>query len=107
MGTLLPGEHQQFGVDEQQLGGGFLEATTRLDPMTNGVDPLGGDSLDALLATSHESQSPEGMAIADGAMTGGLSAATVRKRQRARKSVVWEMEAGQQKAGATAKPRGV
>jgi hypothetical protein len=41
MGTLLPGE---------QFGGGFLEAPARLDLRTNGVDPRGGNGLDALLA---------------------------------------------------------
>ena len=41
------------------------------------------------------------------AMTGGLSAAAVRKRQRARKCVVREMEARQQGACAAAEPGGV
>lgn len=95
-GTLYTGEHQQLGVDQQQFGSGLLEVAARLDPRTNCVKPFGGNGLDALLATGHECEGPERMAVTVGAMAGRLSAAAVGKRERARKSVVRDMEAGQE-----------
>lgn len=96
MGTLLACEHQQLGVDEQQFGGGLLKVPARLDPRTNGVEPVGGNGLDTLFAAGHESKGPERMAVTADAMTGGFSAAAVGKRKRAGKSVGREMEAGHQ-----------
>lgn len=83
-GTLLAGEHQQPGVEDQQLGGGFLKAAARINPRANRGDPVGGNSLDALLAAGPESEGPERMAVPVGAVTGRLSAAAVGKRERAR-----------------------
>ena len=94
--ALVTGEHQHFGVDGQQLGGGFLELPACRNPWTNGVEPFGGNGLDAFLAARHESERPKWMAVPIGTMTGGLSAAAVGKRKRARKRAGREMEAGQQ-----------
>jgi hypothetical protein len=103
----LAGQRQQFGIDQQQFGGGVFEVATRLDPGTNRIDPRGGNRLDALLAAGHESEGPERMAVTIGAMTGRLSAAAMGKRERARKSVRREMEAGQEPASAAAEPGGL
>ena len=80
--------------------------SARLDPGTNRVEPVGGNGLDALLATGHESEGPERMAVTVGAMTRRFSAAAVGKRERAWKSVVRDMEAGHQSPDAAAEPRG-
>jgi len=106
-GTLLSGQHQQLGVDDQQFGGGVFEMSACLDPRTNGVEPVGGDGLDTLLAAGHEREGPQRMAVPVGAMTGGLSAAAVRKRERARKSVVRDLEARPEQARAAAEPGGI
>jgi hypothetical protein len=69
---------------------------------TNGVEPVGRDGLDTFLAGGHEGESGEGMTIAFGAVARRFSTAAMRNSERTWQSVVGEMEASQQKAGASA-----
>jgi len=94
-------------VEDQQFGGGFLAAAARINPRANRGDPVGGNSLDALLAAGPESEGPERLAVPVGAVTERLSAAAVGKRERARSSVVRDREAGQEQAYTAAKPGGL
>jgi hypothetical protein len=75
---------------------GLIGVLKAADDRTNGVEPCGGNGLGALLAGGHESEGPERMAVTVGAMTGSLSAAAAGKRERAGKSVVRDMQAGQE-----------
>jgi hypothetical protein len=81
-------------MDPQQFGGGFLEVSAGLNSRTNHVDPIRGNGLDTLFAAGHECEGPERMALPYGAMTGRLTAAATGERQRSRKRVVREAEAG-------------
>jgi len=80
-GALVAGEHPQFGVDSQNLGGDLLAASACLNAWANQVDPVGGNGFDPFFAAGHEGEGPQRMAVPFGAMAGRLSAATVRKGQ--------------------------
>lgn len=92
--ALLAGKHEQLGMGDQEFGGGFLKLAACLDPPANAINPFGGNGLHAFLAADHEREGPERMAFAVGAMTGRLTAATVRKRKRSRQSILGDSEAG-------------
>lgn len=102
-GALVSGEHQQLSVDEQQFGGSFFKGPAGLDARTNDIEPVGRNGFDTLRATSHKSESPERMAVAFGAVAGGLSATAVRKRKRPWKGITGDLEASDEEAGAAAK----
>ena len=106
-GTLIPGQHQQFGVDDQQFGSSFFEGSARLDPGTNHVEPVDGNGFDTLLAVGHKGEGPERMAVSIGTVTGRLSAAAMSKSERTRKGIVGDLEAGHQEARAAAKAGGL
>jgi hypothetical protein len=98
----LAREHQQFGIDGQQFSGGLFEFPPGLNAWTNGVEPLGRNGFDSLLASSHEGEGGERMTIAVSAVARRLSAAAMRNHERAWKSIVRQMEASQQEAGTAA-----
>jgi hypothetical protein len=106
-GTLVAGKYQQLGVDEQQFGNCFLKVSARLDPWADRVEPVGRHGLDTLLAAGHKREGPERMAVSTGAMTGRLPAAAVRKRERARKSIRGDLEAGHQPSCTAAETGGI
>ena len=101
-GALLASQHQQFGVDGEQFGGDIFELSPGLNAWTNSVEPIDGNSFDSLFAGGHKGKGGEGMTIAVGAVTRRLSAAAKGNDERAWKSIVGQMEASQQKAGASA-----
>src|SRR5262249_48937485 len=106
-GALVSGEHQEFGVSGQHLGGEFLEVSPGLDSWTNEIHPIGRDGLDALPAAGHKGEGPKGMALAFGAMARRLSAPPVGKNQRAWECIFGNAEARQKEAGAAAETGGL
>ena len=80
--ALIPGQNQQLGVEQEQFGGGFFEAAAGRDPRADRLNPVGGNVLDALLASGHEGEGPDWMTVAAGAMTGGLSTAAMGEGER-------------------------
>jgi hypothetical protein len=89
-------------MDGQQFGDGLFELSPGLDAGTNGIEPVGGNGFDTLFASGHEREGAERMTIAFGAVARGFSTAAMRNSERAWKSIVGQMEARQQKAGASA-----
>jgi hypothetical protein len=102
LGPLLASEHQQFGVDSQQLGSDLFELSPGLNARTNGVEPVGRDRFDPLFAGGHEGESGERMAVAFSAVARGFTTAAIGNRERARKGILRKMQARQQKVGAAA-----
>lgn len=76
-GALIPGKHEELGIDQQQFGGGFFKVAARIDSRANRVQPVGRNGFDTLFATGHEREGPEWMTLTVGTMTGGFTAATM------------------------------
>jgi hypothetical protein len=100
--ALVSGEHQEFGVNGQHLGGEFLQVPPCLDSWTNQIHPIGRNRFDPLLAAGHIGEGPKGMALAFGAMARRLSAPAAGKNQRAWECIFGNGEASQKEAGAAA-----
>jgi hypothetical protein len=85
-----------LGIGGQDLGHGFFKLTASLDPALNFLDPLGGDALHAFLASGHEGERPNGVALRIvSAMAGGLTTAAVSERKRTREQIRGDGEAAE------------
>jgi hypothetical protein len=94
--ALLPGQHQELRVGRQYLAHGILELTPRLHPAPHVLHPFFGNVLDMLFPPDHKGQGPDGMALALGAMTGGLATAQMTEGERAGEEILRDMETAQQ-----------
>jgi hypothetical protein len=95
---LLAAQHKQLCVDGEQLSNCVFARAAGLDGRADGLDPVGGDGLDALLATGHKRERTQRMAGAVGAVAGWLAATSIREHERTRESIGGNAEVCQQLA---------
>ena len=81
-----------MGIGGQHFPHRVLKLPPGLDAPANILDPVLGNVLDVLLALHHESERPDRMAGAVGAMAGGLAAAEMRSGQGAGEEIVGKLE---------------
>jgi hypothetical protein len=93
---LFPLEDEEFGVQHEHFRQRFFELPAVVHALTNRSDPLLGNMFDTLLALDHESERPEGVALAVGTVTGRLAATAVSQGERAGKGVGRKLEVGDQ-----------
>jgi hypothetical protein len=89
---LFAPENQQLGIGRKDLAQSVLKGAAGFDTPADVVYPLFGDSFDTPLPLRHESEKPDGMAIARSAMASGLAASAVGEGERAGQQVLGEGE---------------
>ena len=95
---LVPFQSQELGVRSKDFGDRILELAATLHAGADRIEPVFRDALDMLFPLDHESERPNGVALALGAMTGRLAATPVGERQGARQTIGRYFEAGEQLA---------
>jgi hypothetical protein len=89
-------QHEQLCVGRQHFADGVLKLPSRFDPAPHLLDPILGDVLYLLFPLNHKGQRPDRVAPVIGTMTGGLTAAEMRKGERAREGIGGDRETPQQ-----------
>ena len=92
---MLAFQHEQLRVGRQYFTDSILKLPSLLDPAPH-LDPLLGDVLNMFFPLHHKGQRPDGMAAVIDTMTGGLTAAQMRKREGTREGIRGDREAAQQ-----------
>jgi hypothetical protein len=63
-----------LSVSRKDFGDQFLKLSRLFDPLADRINPISRDPLDMLLTVQHKGERPDGVALAVGAMAGGLAA---------------------------------
>jgi hypothetical protein len=94
---LLPPQGQQLRVGGEDLSYGLFKLPAGLDQALHFLHPLVGNALHALLASGHEGERPNGVALlVPSAMAGGLTTAAVCERKRTREQIGGDGEAAEE-----------
>jgi hypothetical protein len=83
----FPIEDEEFGVQHEQFRQCPFELPPLVHVLTNRLDPRLGNILNSLLALDHEGERPDGVTLAVGTVTGGLTTTTMSQGKRAGKGV--------------------
>ena len=92
LAPLRASQHQELGIGGQNFPYRILEFGPGFDAPADVLDPILGNVLHVLLAIHHESERPDGMAGALGAVAGGLAAADMRLGKGAGKEIVRKLK---------------
>ena len=87
---LFAPQHQQLGIGREDLAQSVLKGAAGFDAPADVVHPLFGNAFDTTLPLRHESEKPDGMALARSAMARGLAATAVSEGERPGQQVLGE-----------------
>ena len=94
--SLLPCQHQEFGVGGENLAHGILILATGLDALANFLDQCVGNMLLPFFSVRHKAEVPGGMTVAGSTVAGWVAAADLHLKQRAGQEIFRNLEAAEE-----------